>query len=194
MQAALEAIEADGPHALTGQIAERAGLARTHVYRHFGSKAELDQAVARAARTDLTGRIRSTLGASGRPIDLLRAPIGAMVMWAQARPNTYRFLVARSAGSSGRPWPHGALAAEVIALARRYLSAFGVTEADDLEAAMTGVIGLVDTRVLWWLEHGAADAEALSDELADSAWVLLQHYLRRVGVSLDSNEMVPLPD
>ncbi len=45
--AAIEAIEAHGPDALTGQIAEMAGVPRTHVYRHFDGKQALDLAVSR---------------------------------------------------------------------------------------------------------------------------------------------------
>lgn len=196
VRAALEAIEENGPDALTGQIAERAGLARTHVYRHFGSKDELDQAVARAARAELTGRIRATLGAEGTPDELLRAPIGAMLGWAEAHPNVYRFLLKRSAGSSGRLPPQGALAADVIALAGRYLRSIvsdDIASQSDIDAAMTGVIGLVDARVLWWLDHPGVSRESLADDLTDSAWVLLDHYTRRVGIRLHRHDTIAFP-
>src|ERR1700737_4405339 len=45
IDAAIAAIEESGPAALTGQIADKAGLARTHFYRHFASKEDLDLAV-----------------------------------------------------------------------------------------------------------------------------------------------------
>lgn len=66
IEAALSAIEENGPHALTGQIADKAGLGRTHFYRHFASKEELDLAVARHVHRELTAKIRLTLDVRDR--------------------------------------------------------------------------------------------------------------------------------
>jgi len=192
VQAALAAIEEDGPDAMTGQIAERAGLARPHVYRHFESKDELDRAVARAARADLTGQIRATLGVSGTPDELIRSPLRAMLAWVQERPNVYRFLLRRSVGTSGRAVPQGALAADVTALVHRYLASVAAERgsAVDLDAAMSGIIGLIDARVLWWLDHPDVDADALAAELTDTVWVLMDHYQRLSGIVIDRHQRI----
>ena len=44
IRAAISAISEHGPDALTGQIADMAGVPRTHVYRHFEGKQALDLA------------------------------------------------------------------------------------------------------------------------------------------------------
>ena len=54
--AAIAAIEQYGPDALTGQIAELAGVPRTHVYRHFEGKQALDRAVVRRAGREILAR------------------------------------------------------------------------------------------------------------------------------------------
>ena len=61
--AAISAIEEFGPDALTAQIAQVAGVPRTHVYRHFDGKQALDLAVSRHVAGELGDRIRAGLTA-----------------------------------------------------------------------------------------------------------------------------------
>src|SRR5262245_4527203 len=89
--AARAAIEEHGPEALTGQIAKHAGLARPNVYRHFASKRDLDHAIARRAYQELRAEIRTRLNLCGTPLDVIRAPIEAQVIWADNHQNLYRF-------------------------------------------------------------------------------------------------------
>lgn len=123
VDAAIAAIAEHGPDALTGQIADRAGLNRTHFYRHFASKAELDWAVAKRAHLEITERIRAALVVDGTPLDAIRAPIVAHVGWAGEHPNLYRFLLGRNY-YRGKDMPRiggSAFAAEISAAAVRYI-------------------------------------------------------------------------
>src|SRR5437588_3390629 len=95
VEAARTAIEEHGPEALTGQIAKRAGLARPNVYRHFSSKDDLDRAIALSAYQELRAEIRARLDLRGTPLDVIRAPIEAQIIWADKHKNLYRFLVGR---------------------------------------------------------------------------------------------------
>ncbi len=58
MVAAARAIEEYGPGVGTAQIAERAGVARPHVYRHFDSKEDLEREVLRFAADQLIDTVR----------------------------------------------------------------------------------------------------------------------------------------
>lgn len=60
--AAVTAIEEYGPDVRTAQIAQQAGVPRTHVYRHFDGKPALELAV---FATELTAVIQSYLRAFG---------------------------------------------------------------------------------------------------------------------------------
>ncbi|TLF79407.1 TetR/AcrR family transcriptional regulator [Nocardia cyriacigeorgica] len=188
VDAAIAAIAEHGPDALTGQIADRAGLNRTHFYRHFASKAELDWAVAKRAHLDITERIRAALVVDGTPLDAIRAPIVAHVGWADEHPNLYRFLLGRNY-YRGKDMPRiggSAFAAEISAAAVRYIPRF---DADPVAAdrLVVALLGLIDATVQWWLSYRDTSRAELVELLTTQAWLLIDHHLRTVGVVLDPN-------
>lgn len=192
LQAARAAIEEHGPGALTGQIAQHAGLARPNVYRHFSSKDDLDSALARSAYREVRAEIRQRLDLSGTPLDVIRAPIAAQISWAHHHPNLYRFLVSRGYQRSSERLraDRSDLAAEVTAAGARYFPGF----ADDPEAAeatVVAVVGLVDASVLRWLSRPMCSREELVERLTAQAWLIVDHYLRGMGITVDP--AVPLP-
>ncbi|MEV6559276.1 TetR/AcrR family transcriptional regulator [Nocardia sp. NPDC051756] len=192
VDAAIAAIEEHGPEALTGQIADRAGLARSHVYRHFASKEELDLAVARRAHDDLTRQIRAALEIEGSPRAIIRAPIAEHVGWASEHPNLYIFLLGRNyrRGNDEPRIGGSAFASEISAAATRYIPEFG---ADPLAAdrLVVALLGLIDASVRWWLVHREMSQPELVDQLTTEAWLLLDHRLRSLGIQLDAHATLP---
>jgi AcrR family transcriptional regulator len=185
LNAALAAIEEHGPGALTGQIAKLAGLARPNVYRHFSSKDDLDLAVARHAHRELRAEIRARLDLCGRPLDVIRAPIAAQVIWAEGHQNVYRFLVSRGRQhSSERSAERSDFAAELAAAGARYFPRFG-DDRDAAEVTLVEIIGLVDACVLRWLSRPSGSRDQLIDRLTAHAWLIIDYQLRELGVRVD---------
>jgi AcrR family transcriptional regulator len=191
--AARAAIEEHGPDALTGQIAQRAGLARPNVYRHFASKDDLDQAVASNAYQELRAEIRSRLNLRGTPLDVIRAPIEAQIVWADKHQNLYRFLVSRShqRNFDQRTALRSDFAAELATTIGRYIPRF-TADPDAAEATLIGLIGLFDASVLRWLSRPVGTREQLIDRLTAQAWLILDHHLREFNVHIDPALPVPL--
>jgi AcrR family transcriptional regulator len=189
LKAARAAIEEHGPDALTGQIAERAGLARPNVYRHFNSKDDLDLAVARSAYQELRAEIRGRLDLCGSPLDVIRAPLAVQVVWADSHPNLYRFLVDRGYQRRSRQ-RSVAFAAEVAAAGARYFPHFA-DNPDGADQIVIGLGGMIDASILAWLTRRSETREQLIDRLTTQAWLIIDHHLRRVGVGLEPT--VPLP-
>jgi AcrR family transcriptional regulator len=191
LDAARAAIEEHGPGALTGQIAERAGLARPNVYRHFSSKEELNFAVARRAYQELRAEIRAGLDLCGTPLDVIRASIAAQVIWADNHQNVYRFLVSRGhQRNPQRVVERSDFAAELAAVGARYFPHF-VVDPDAAEATLVAIIGMIDACVLRWLSRPVGTREQLIDRLAAHAWVIIDQHLREFGVCVDY--LSPLP-
>jgi AcrR family transcriptional regulator len=186
VEAARTAIEEHGPEALTGQIAKRAGLARPNVYRHFSSKDDLDRAVARRAYQELRAEIRARLDQCGTPLDVIRAPIEAQVVWADRHQNLYRFLVSRGhqCRFQQRTVRRGDFAAELAAAAARYFPRLA-DDPDAAEATLVGLIGLFDASVLRWLNRPVGTREQLIDRLTAQAWLILDHHLRELDIHID---------
>ncbi|WP_067651697.1 TetR/AcrR family transcriptional regulator [Nocardia harenae] len=196
VDAAIAAISEHGPDALTGQIADRAGLARTHFYRHFASKEELDLAVARRAHEELTERIRSALAIDGTPLDVIRAPIAEHVAWAGEHPNLYRFLLRRnySRGAEEESRIGGsAFASEISEAAGRYIPRFNADHAA-ADRLVVALLGLIDASVRWWLAHGGTTEADLVELLTAESWLLLDRRLRALGIELDPDGPLPRPD
>jgi AcrR family transcriptional regulator len=192
LEAARTAIEEHGPDALTGQIAKRAGLARPNVYRHFSSKDDLDHALARRAYRELRGKIDARLDLPGTPLDVIRALIAAQVGWADSHPNLYRFLVSRGyqRKSRQRTVARGELTAEITAAAASYFPPLG-DDPDAVEATVVGLIGLFDASVLRWLNQPTETCDQLIDRLTAQAWLIVNHHLHTVGITVDP--ALPLP-
>jgi AcrR family transcriptional regulator len=196
INAAIAAIEEHGPDALTGQIAERAGVPRTHVYRHFEGKQALDLAVSRHVAMQIGEQIRAGLATRGSALDVIRAAIGEHLGWIEAHPNLYRFLAAHAyaVNVTGTPTVDDAKTAfanELTALLAGYLRAFQV-DTDPAERVIVGVVGMVDATAAWWLEHREVDRDRLTAELTEQVWLILDRAARELGLQIDPT--APLPD
>lgn len=194
VQAAAEAVEEHGLGVGTAQIAERAGVARPHVYRHFDSKDDLDAEVARWAATALVEHVRPTLTRTGTPMEIIRGVIAAAVAWAEEHPNLYRFMAARQQTKALQRVRLGRtrFLGEVLEASAAYLRS---TEAG-VEApprVMAGLMGMVDASIIWWLDHGDEAREELVDRLSRQVWLVLGDLVSEMGVPIDAATVLRLP-
>lgn len=183
IRAAAQAIEEFGPDAGTGQVAEIAGVARPHVYRHFSSRDELMLEVARYAAGDLKASARPSLRRSGTPLEVIRGLTDASVAWAAEHPGLYRFITERKQTRDlhrehvGRSHFLG----EIVEAADQLLGAAGLTSPPD--GVVAGLMGMGDASIIWWLDHRDEPREVLVDRVARQAWLILREMLRDLGVA-----------
>jgi AcrR family transcriptional regulator len=85
-------VDADpGSEVHVQQIADRAGLSRTVVYRHFSDRADLDAAVQGRALELLRAELVPALSFEGTPVDIIRRIVSAYVGWASEHPALHEF-------------------------------------------------------------------------------------------------------
>lgn len=197
VSAAVEAIETFGPDALTGQIAQIAGVPRTHVYRHFDGKAALDRAVSRQVAGQLGERMRGALATRGSARHIIRGAVDEHLSWIEAHPNLYRFLaqhawVVNAAGALDGGDAKAVFAVELNGLVGGYLRALGVDRGPD-ERLVAGIVGLVDATAAWWLERGTPSRAQVADELTERTWLLFEHAARELGLRLNPDQALPEP-
>ncbi len=195
INAAVAAIEDHGPDALTGQVAEKAGVPRTHVYRHFDGKQALDQAVSRHLAGQIGQQIRAGLATPGSPREIISAAIDEHLSWIEAHPNLYRFLAQRAyaVNDTGSPQVDDAKAAfagELTTLLEGYLRLFDL---DPTPAAriIVGVVGMVDATAAWWLEHHDAPRPELTAELTEQVWLIIDRATRAMGAVINPDQTLP---
>ena len=198
INAAITAIEAHGPDALTGQIAELAGVPRTHVYRHFDGKQALDLAVSRHVANQIGQKIRAGLATQGSARDVIGGAIGQHLSWIADHPNLYRFLAAHAyaVAATGSPAVDDAKAAfanELTALLAGYMRMFGIDSAP-AERIIVGVVGMVDATAAWWLEHRDISHAELTAALTTEVWLIIDNTSRALGLTLDPDAPLPSPN
>jgi AcrR family transcriptional regulator len=193
--AAIEAIEEYGPDVLTAQIAEKAGVPRTHVYRHFEGKPALDLAVSTHVANQIAQSIRAGLASGGTAMAIIAGAIDQHLSWVEEHPNLYRFLAQHSyrvrtdsMGSSGDA--KAALAAELTTLIARYMAALGI-DTEPAERVVVGVVGLVDATAAWWLGRDEPPRATIAAELTEQVWLLLDRTMRELGLVLDPRQPLP---
>jgi Transcriptional regulator len=192
--AAITAIEQHGPDALTGQIAELAGVPRTHVYRHFDGKQALDLAVSRHVASELGQSIRAGMSGRHSPREIISASIEGHLTWIEAHPNLYRFLAQHSyaVAATGSPSDDAKaiFAAELTALLQSYMRLFDI-DTSPAERVIVGVVGMVDATAAWWLEHRDVPRAELTAALTDQVWLIIDSTARGLGLTLDPDTALP---
>lgn len=197
IDAAIAAIEEYGPDALTAQVAQKAGVPRTHVYRHFEGKHALDLAVSRHAARQIGESIRAGLVTPGSARTIIGGAIDQHLAWVEAHPNLYRFLArhAYAVATTGSPATDDAKAAfatELSALLARYMSLFDL-DTRPAERVIIGVVGMVDSTAAWWLEHPEVPRAELTAQLTAQVWLVIDHTARGLGLVLDPDQQLPEP-
>ena len=203
INAAIAAIEDFGPDALTGQIADKAGVPRTHVYRHFEGKQALDFAVSRHVALQIGQQIRAGLATQGSPRDIIGASISQHLGWIEAHPNLYRFL-AQHAGSPNAMPSWMAIGEESSRLAWAWMSiachayavnATGSPAVDDAKAAFAGELSALLAGYMRLFDMDTTPAERVVVGVvgmvdATAAWWLEHHDVPRAELTAALTEQV----
>lgn len=174
LDAADRVIRREGPAVSMDQIAVEARTAKTVLYRHFGNKGSLYQALAERYMREVIGAIRGALEHPGHPRERLRSAVDAYLTLVDNSPEVYRFLTHRAVREQPEAQATVAhfirqLGAELAAGLAGRLRHFGV----DPGPAQTwgrGMVGMVQVAADWWLEERPMPREQLVDELVTLLW------------------------
>jgi AcrR family transcriptional regulator len=194
INAAVAAIEQYGPDVLTAQVAEKAGVPRTHVYRHFDGKPALDLAVSTQVALQIGAHVRAAFAAGGSTRQIIAGAIDRHLGWVAEHPNLYRFLAQNAYAIAPQDGPprdaKAAFAAEITAITSQYMAALGIDTAP-AERMIVGVVGLVDATASWWIGRPEPSRDVVAADLADQVWLIVERSARLLGATLDPD--APLP-
>ncbi len=170
LDAAVAVITDEGPNASMEAIAHAAGVSKPSLYRHFGDREGLIEALAQRFVGGLADRLEVILGGGGDPVELLRASIGAYIDTIEDDPSMYRFLTSRLP-------PRGAALSTLV---DRIASVIARTMAEGLRAAgldtaparpwSYGVVGMVHLAGDDWVARPVMPRAELVDDLTNLLW------------------------
>lgn len=174
LTAADRVIRREGAGSSMEAIASEAGITKPVLYRHFGDKAGLEQALAERYTHRLMAAIEPALTRERDPRTRLAATIDAYLALVEEEPQAYRFLVA---GGGERPVAKATVEGYVAQVAARVtgIVADQLTRAglDPSPAAplANALVGMVRQAGDWWLgEDRPLPRAELVDQLVRFAW------------------------
>ncbi|MFD0306275.1 TetR/AcrR family transcriptional regulator [Streptomyces sp. NPDC127119] len=194
VDAAVALIEDEGTRFKLQRLAERVGLPRSVLYRHFKDRATLDELIRRRVVESFMRGIEPTLTFDGTIEESVRRVVGAHLDWVSQHPRLYAYM-----GVGEHAMGDGSLVADTKAaialmLSDRFgdvLKALGVPEAP-IRSVAIGIVGFVDTSVNQWVrdEQRELSEEELREMLCRSVWAVLDATLRNLGVELSPQQRV----
>ena len=169
LEAADRVVRRDGSAASMNLIAAEAGITKPILYRHFGDKGGLYQALASRYVDDLLTRLRAALSTRGGLEARTRATIDAYLSSVGEQPQVYRFLLERAAVEE--PGVRGEVQGfvrrfgdELAAGIRAEPALAGIDERRALVWAH-GIAGMVQAAGDWWLDHREVPRNQVVEEL-----------------------------
>ncbi|MFJ2256755.1 TetR/AcrR family transcriptional regulator [Streptomyces sp. NPDC087844] len=194
VDAAVALIEDEGTRFKLQRLAERVGLPRSVLYRHFKDRATLDELIRRRVVESFMRGIEPTLTFEGTIEESVRRVVGAHLDWVAQHPRLYAYM-----GVGEHAMGDGSLVADTKAaialmLSDRFgdvLKALGVPEAP-IRSVAIGIVGFVDTCVNQWVRDDRRELseEELREMLCRSVWAVLDATLRNLGVELSPQQRV----
>ncbi|AQZ64116.1 Transcriptional regulator, TetR family [[Actinomadura] parvosata subsp. kistnae] len=170
LDAADRVIMKEGPGVSMAAIAAEAGITKPILYRHFGDKHGLYQALADRHVRTVIAQLRPEFAATGAdPRGRARAAIGVYFDLIAANRNLYRFLFHRAGAEDSRVRSHmtslvrslGEELGEVLAAER------AVPDPTRAQVLGHAFVGMVQTTGDWWLDHPEVDRDEVVEGLVD---------------------------
>ncbi|MCK2219239.1 TetR/AcrR family transcriptional regulator [Actinomadura sp. ATCC 31491] len=170
LDAADRVIAAEGPDVSMAAIAAAAGVTKPILYRHFGDRSGLYEAIADRHVRTVIAQLRLRFAEPGAGLRArARATVSAYLDLVSANLNLYRFLFHRAGAEDART--RSRTASLVRSLGEELggvLAAEGLA-GDPVRAQVLGqaFVGMVRTTGDWWLEHPEVDREQVVEGLVE---------------------------
>ena len=199
LDAAIEVIQLGEPGAEfhVQQIAERAGLSRTVIYRHFNDRADLDHEIQIAILDDLWALLLPAVTLDGTIPDIIERIVSTYVTWAVEHPGLHRVAEQDTSGSDS-PLQQGIerIAHQVVELIEIAVDSLGADPTDDQRAALDplvfGLVGAVFGAVRRWVarDEQVPGADVLVGLVTESVWFIIDGHARTLGLELARDQPV----
>lgn len=200
IDAAVEVIEAGEPGAEVHvqQIAQRAGLSRTVIYRHFDDRGDLDRAVQVDILDGLWARLLPAVSLDGTVPHIIERVVSTYVGWAVDHPALHKLAEQDVSADGTGPLAQGIerIARQVSELITVALDLLDAKATDDERAAIDplvfGLVGAVFGAVRRWMSMPVREpaAPVVIQLVTRSVWHLLNGHAADLGITLDPDQPV----
>lgn len=196
VDAGLAVLAASGPEFGLDLVAERAGVTKPVIYRHFADRARLVDAMGeRATAIMLDDWILPAIHHDTAPIARIRASIDAFLGFLEAHPNVYWLYVhhAPADGSDVAQMNKELIGAAIGAVLDDFLRIGGIAP-DAAEVWGHGLVGFVQNAAEWWLVRRTLSREGLASHLAALVWAQCDGVARSYGAVIEPDVRITPED
>ncbi|MEJ8278963.1 TetR/AcrR family transcriptional regulator [Pseudonocardia spirodelae] len=197
VDAALFVLARDGQDFGVDQVAHEAGVTKPVIYRHFGDRAALLDAMAERATDRLMERLMPAIYDDGAIRPRIHRAVDAVLGLLDDWPGVDLLFRRRLPGQRGEVVDAGRefIAAALTGVLGGYLDELGLRETEFVQVWAQSLVGSVQTVSEWWL-GGRAGAtvpprEVVSRHLTALIWAQIDGIARQYGMTLDPE--APLP-
>jgi AcrR family transcriptional regulator len=166
LDAAISVVRTKGPKITMDDVAEGCGISKPIVYRHFGDRDGLVEAMVERFGGELTAAISEERSRHAGRREVVGATIDSYLAFIESETSLYRFLTAQVAGA--RRLTLAGVIAESIA---QDLETILTRQGDNPAAARPwafGIVGMVELAGDWWLDSAVDGSPAMDRaELVD---------------------------
>jgi AcrR family transcriptional regulator len=169
LDAADRIIRREGPDVSMASIAAEAGITKPILYRHFGDKSGLYQALAERHTRLLMDSVRTAFRRPGEIRDRARAAIDTHLAAIAANRHLYGFLVHRAGAEDTAT--HSAMSTLIRGLGGE-LAEILLEEGrlrDPVRGHIWGhaTVGMVQAAGEWWLDHSTVPRDVVVEDIVD---------------------------
>ncbi|GAA0338927.1 TetR/AcrR family transcriptional regulator [Actinoallomurus spadix] len=169
LEAADRIILREGPEASMAAIASEAGISKPILYRHFGDKSGLYQALAERHTRALMDNVRAAFSRPGDIRTRSRAAIDTYLAAIAANRHLYRFLVHRAGAEDAAT--HSAMGTVIRGLggeiADILLREGLLPDPVRVHIWSHATVGMVQAAGEWWLDHPDVPRETVTNGIVD---------------------------
>jgi AcrR family transcriptional regulator len=173
LDAAVATIRRHGSSTSMEQVATEAGITKPILYRHFGHRDGLTQAVAERFMAEIRRDLGTALAQQAPPRQLLVDTIDTYLAFVEREPQVYRFLMGGTSGGSETVALLSSfmrqVGQEVAMVLGEQLRAVGA-DSGAAEPWAYGSVGMVHLAGDWWMERQPMPRARLVDYLATLVW------------------------
>jgi AcrR family transcriptional regulator len=182
------------------EIADRAGLSRTVVYRHFEDRSDLDLAVQQEICRRVGDAVTPAIAYHGAPTEMLRRIVDAYVRWAVDNQAQMRFVEQDLPGVAVKPMEMALrqIAEQVEELMNGVVAALGAELADEDRATLVpwvfSLVGGCFYAVRCWSQRALLepDVTVFIDLMTESMWYQIDGLARARGIELPTGAVEQL--
>jgi AcrR family transcriptional regulator len=156
-------------------IAREAGITKPIIYKHFGDRSGLAEALAADFVDSLLGELGEALGRDAPPREILRTTVDAYLAFVERDPQIYRFLVrealtpADTATGETMSGVIREIGRQVALVVGEQLRGAGL-DSGPAEPWAFGIVGMVHLAGDWWVERPTMSRATLTEYLTELLW------------------------